>query len=245
VDKQKNKISLVFIATIFGFMIAMQFQTLKKPIERDTRDIWQLREALLQEKETHLKLLGEIRSNEEKLAAYDTKKKQSKEEALKSTLDELKTEAGMTDVTGPGIVLKIKPVYEEIKLGKPLTQVVSPDLLKRLLNELNMDEAKYVSIDGQRIINTTVIRDINSVTKIDGHSINSLPIEVKVVTDSMKTATTLYNRMQVSKSTEEFFIDNLRLIVTAPIKNVMVPAYENPIHIRNMEIVKTEKGGSS
>jgi uncharacterized protein YlxW (UPF0749 family) len=245
VDKQKNKISLVFIATIFGFMIAMQFQTLKKPIERDTRDIWQLREALLQEKETQLKLLEEIRSNEEKLAAYDSKKKQSKEEALKSTLDELKTEAGMTDLTGPGIVLKIKPVYEEIKLGKPLTQVVSPDLLKRLLNELNMDEAKYVSIDGQRVINTTVIRDINSETKIDGHSIKSLPIEVKVVTDSMKTATTLYNRMQVSKSAEEFFIDNLRLSVSAPITNVVVPAYENPIHIRNMEIVKTEKGGSS
>jgi uncharacterized protein YlxW (UPF0749 family) len=245
VDKQKNKVSLVFIAAIIGFMIAIQFQTLKKPVERDTRDIWQLREALLQEKELQSKLLREIWSNDEKLASYDSKKKQSKEDALQNTLSELRVESGMTDVTGPGIVLKIEPVYEEIKLGEPLTQVVSPDLLKRLLNELNMYEAKYVSIDGQRIINTTVIRDINTETKIDGHSIKSLPIEVKVITENMKAAATLFNQMQVSKSAEEFFIDNLRLTVSAPNMKVMVPAYEKPIHIRNMEIVKTEKGGSS
>ncbi len=84
-------------------MIAIQFQTVKKPIERDTRDIWQLREALLKEKELQSNLLTEIRSNEEKLAAYESKRKQSKEQALRDTLQELKTEAGLTDITGPGI----------------------------------------------------------------------------------------------------------------------------------------------
>ncbi|HJV17028.1 MAG TPA: DUF881 domain-containing protein [Bacillales bacterium] len=243
-DKQKNKISLFFIAIIIGFMITIQFLTVKTPAKRDTRDIWQLREAILQEKALQSKLLQEIRSNEEKLAAYDSKKKQSKEAALRNTLDELKIEAGLTDVTGPGIILKIEPVNEEIQLGEPV-KAVSPDLLKRLINELNMYEAKYVSIDGQRIINTTVIRDINTETKIDGHSIKSLPIEVKVVADNMRTAQKLYNQMQVSKSVEEFFIDNLRVTVSAPTNDVIIPAYENQIHIRNMEIVKTEKGGSS
>jgi uncharacterized protein YlxW (UPF0749 family) len=245
VDKKNKKMSLVVIAIVIGFMIAIQFQTIKKPLVRDTRDIWQLREDLLKEKELQSNLLEEIRSNEEKLSAYDSKKKQSKEEALQNTLQELKVESGMTDVIGPGISLKIEPVYEDIKLGEPVTQVISPDLLKRLLNELNMYEAKYVSIDGQRIINTTVIRDINTETKIDGHSIKSLPIEVKVVTDNMKIAQELYNRMQVSKSAEEFFIDNLRLTVSIPNAKIVVPAYENSIHIQNMEMVKANKGGSS
>ncbi|WML46493.1 DUF881 domain-containing protein [Neobacillus sp. PS3-40] len=244
-DKKNKKMSLVVIAIVIGFMIAIQFQTIKKPLVRDTRDIWQLREDLLKEKELQSNLLEEIRSNEEKLSAYDSKKKQSKEEALQNTLQELKVESGMTDVIGPGISLKIEPVYEDIKLGEPVTQVISPDLLKRLLNELNMYEAKYVSIDGQRIINTTVIRDINTETKIDGHSIKSLPIEVKVVTDNMKIAQELYNRMQVSKSAEEFFIDNLRLTVSIPNAKIVVPAYENSIHIQNMEMVKANKGGSS
>jgi uncharacterized protein YlxW (UPF0749 family) len=243
VDKPKRNISFTLIATIVGFMIAIQFQTIKKPVERDTRDIWQLRDALLKEKELQSNLLTEIRSNEEKLSAYESKRKQSKEQALRDTLKELKTEAGLTEVTGPGIILKIEPIYEEITLGDPVTKVISPELLKRLLNELNMYEAKYVSIDGRRIINTTVIRDINSETKIDGHSINSLPIEVKVAVDDMKTAQKLYNRMQVSKATEEFFIEGLKLTVSAPNAAVTVPAYDNPIRIRYMDAVK--EGGSS
>lgn len=240
----KKKIgSFTLVAAIIGFMIAIQFQTVKKPVERDTRDIWQLREDMLKEKELQSNLLKEIRSNEEKLSAYESKRKQSKEQVLRGTLDELKAEAGLTNISGPGIILTIEPVYEEIKLGEPVTTGVSPDLLKRLLNELNMYEAKQVSIDGQRIINTSVIRDINKETKIDGHTVRDLPIEVKVVTDNMDTAEKLYNRMQVSKSAEEFFIDNLRLKVSEPKPDIKVPAYGNPIRIRNME--PTEKGGKS
>jgi uncharacterized protein YlxW (UPF0749 family) len=245
VDKQRKNLSFTLVATVVGFMIAIQFQTVKKPVERDTRDIWQLRDALLKEKEVQSNLLTEIRSNEEKLSAYESKRKQSKEETLRKTLEELKIEAGSTNVTGPGIILKIAPVEEEIQLGVPITKGISPDLLKRLLNELNMYEAKYVSVDGQRIINTTVIRDINSETKIDGHSIKSLPVEVRVVVDNMNTAEKLYNRMQVSKSTEEFFIENLRLTALPPNPNITVPAYENPIRIRYMEPFKVNEGGSS
>jgi uncharacterized protein YlxW (UPF0749 family) len=108
-----------------------------------------------------------------------------------------------------------------------------------------MNEAKYVSIDGQRVINTTVIRDINTDTKIDGHTLKSLPVEVKVIVETRQKAEKLYNRMQGSKSTEEFFIDNLRLTISQPSENITIPAYDNPIHIRYMEPVKETKGGNS
>ncbi|MEH7075045.1 DUF881 domain-containing protein [Neobacillus drentensis] len=242
-DNQKINASFTLIAVLVGFMIAIQFQTVKKPAERDTRDIWQLREALLKEKELQSSLLSEIRSNEEKLAAYESKRKQSKEQTLKDTLEELRIEAGVTEVNVPGIKLKIEPVMEEIKPGAPVNRVVSPELLKRLLNELNMYEAKYIAIDGKRIINTTVIRDINQVTKIDGHAIKSLPIEVIVGVDDNTTAEKLYNRMKVSKSTEEFFIENLRLSISKPNPNVTVPAYDDSIRIRYME--PTKEGGDS
>lgn len=69
-----------------------------------------------------------------------------------------------------------------------------------------MYDAKYISIDGQRIINTTVIRDINNETKIDGHSLKNLPIEIKVAADNSAAAEKLYNRMKASKATEEFLL---------------------------------------
>lgn len=205
-DWHKKNISFIVISAVVGFMIAIQFQTVKKPVERDTRDIWQLREALLKEKELQSSLLTEIRSIEEKLLAYESERKQSKEQALRDTLDELKVEAGMTMAEGPGITLSVEPMIEEFQLGSQIKKVVSPELLKRLLNELNMYDAKYISIDGQRIINTTVIRDINNETKIDGHSLKNLPIEIKVAADNSAAAEKLYNRMKASKATEEFLL---------------------------------------
>jgi uncharacterized protein YlxW (UPF0749 family) len=245
VDKQKKNISFIAISAVIGFMIAIQFQTVKKPIERDTRDQWQLREALLQEKELQSELLSEIRSNEEKLLAYESKQKQSKEQALLDTLQELKSEAGMTKIEGPGLTLRIEPILEGIQVGEPISKAVSPELLKRLLNELNMYDAKYVSVDGQRIINTTVIRDINNETKIDGHALSSLPIEVKVAVNNVTAAEKLHNRMKVSKATEEFFIDNLKLTVSEPNPNITIPAYDNPIRIRYLESMKADEGGDT
>jgi hypothetical protein len=49
--------------------------------------------------------------------------------------------------------------------------------------------------------------------------------------------------MKVSKSTEEFFIENLRLSISKPNPNVTVPAYDNSIRIRYMEPIK--EGGDS
>ncbi|MFJ5713398.1 DUF881 domain-containing protein [Neobacillus sp. NPDC093127] len=242
-DKPKMNVSFTLIAAVVGFMIAIQFQTVKKPNERDTRDVWQLRAALLKEKELQSNLLGEIRSNEEKISAYESERKQSKEQALRDTLQELKMEAGLTEISGPGITLQIEPVIEDIKLGAPVTKVVSPELLKRLLNELNMYEAKYLAIDGQRIINTTVIRDINRETKIDGHTLKSLPIEIKVGVDTINTAEKLSNRMKVSNARDEFFTESLRLTVSEANPVVTIPAYDNPIRIKYMEPIK-EGGGS-
>jgi uncharacterized protein YlxW (UPF0749 family) len=237
-------INFTFIMMVIGFMLAIQFQTVKEPATRDTRGTWQLREDLLKEKELSSKLIQEIRANEEKLQKYETERNQSKEQVLRETLEELKREAGLTEMTGPGIKLTIEPVYEEIMLGKTVS-TVSPELLKRLVNELNMYDALHISIDGQRIINTTVIRDINRETKIDGHSLNKLPIEVLVITENMQTAEKLYNRMKVSKSVEEFFIDDLRVEVSRPEKDITIPAYDNTIRIRFMEAVKPEEGGKS
>ncbi|MDR7076375.1 uncharacterized protein YlxW (UPF0749 family) [Neobacillus niacini] len=244
-DKHKKNISFIAVSVVIGFMIAIQFQTVKEPVERDTRDLWQLREALLQEKELQSELLSEIRSIEETLQAYESKQKQSKEQALLDTIQELKIEAGMTEIQGPGLTLRIEPILEEIQIGLPIASSLSPELLKRLLNELNMYNAKYVSVDKQRIINTTVIRDINNETKIDGHALTNLPIEVKVAVDNIETAEKLYNQMKASKATEEFFIENLKLTISDPNPEITIPAYDNSIQVRYLESLKANEGGNT
>lgn len=240
----KNHLNFTVITMVIGLMVAIQFQTVKEPIVRETRDMWQLREDYLKEKELHSKLIQEIRSNEGKLDQYETKRKQSKEQVLRETLDELKLQVGLTEVTGPGIRLSIEPVVEDIMLGKPVP-TISPDLLKRLINELNMNDALYISIAGQRLINTTVIRDINNVTKVDGYSLKDLPIEIMVITETKELAEKLYKRMQVSESAEDLFrFDSLRVNVMKASNDITIPAYQDTIRVRNMEPVEPVKGGN-
>lgn len=223
-------------------MIAVQLQTVKEPVIRDTRDTWELREALLKEKDLQLQLLNEINSNEEKISKYETERSKSKEQVLRDTLQELKAEAGLTEIKGIGIKLHIKPIAASLLTEQP-PSIVSPELLKKLVNELNMYGAKHIAIDNQRYINSTVIRDINTITKMNGHALSKMPIEIKVIVDDMETAEKLYNRMKVSKSADEFYIDNLQLTVSKAEMEIIIPAYQDPIIIRYMEAVDSSEGG--
>lgn len=242
-DKKRN-FSLIITAVVLGFMLAIQFNSVNEPVVRDTRDQWELRGALLKEKELHSRLLSEIRSNEEKLAKYETEWKQSREQALKETLAELKKDAGLTEITGPGLVMVIEPIFNEFQPGMEQA-FISPELLQRLLNELNMYGAKEISVAGQRVVHTTVIRDINGETKIDGFSLRHFPLEISVVTENEQTAEKLYNRMQVSQSIESFYIDSLKVEILQPQSHIEIPPYGDSIRVRDMEPVKHEKGGNS
>ncbi|MFT8320774.1 MAG: DUF881 domain-containing protein [Bacillus sp. (in: firmicutes)] len=241
----KKLFTMTIITLIIGFMIAVQFRTVKEPELRDTRDSWQLREDMLKEKEMELKLLEEIRSTNDKLEKYKNDQLRSKEQVLQGTIAELKEEIGLIESSGPGLVILIEPVNEEILLGEEPGKITA-DLLRRLINELNMYGAKEIAINEQRLINTTSIRDINNVTKIDGYPLDNHPIKLKIITENMENAEKLYNRMKVSKSADEFFVYNLLLTIKKPAKKIKVPAYQNTIAIRFIKPVKedTEGGGS-
>jgi len=231
------KVSFSFITIIIGFMLAVQFQTIKEPVVRDTRDMWELREDLKKAQQLYSELMTEISKYEEKLVKYDSERNDSKHEILEETLEELKEASGLTEVKGPGIILTVEQAYNDFSMPG---ENISADILRRLINELNSYEAKEISIDGHRVINTTVIREIQRTTKIDSYPIRNLPFEIKVISDDPDK---LYNRMQASNAIEEFFVENLTLIVSKPIDEITIPAYEDVIRIKHMEPMKSEKGG--
>nr|WP_191562701.1 DUF881 domain-containing protein [Metabacillus idriensis] len=224
---------------IFGLMLAIQFQSIKEPAVRDTRDMWQLREALKQEQEIQSNLLLEIRKYEELIDTYENDESQSAEKTLKETLEELKKEAGITKVTGSGITITIEPLFDE-EVAQTEVENIAPDLLKRLLNELNSYGAEHIAISDRRVVNTTVIRDINGQTKMDGYSLNSYPLEIKVISQD---AEKLFNRLNGSTTMDNFAIDNLRLSISEPKDRIVIPPYDDAIRIKKMKPV--EEGGNS
>lgn len=240
----KKLFTMTIITLVIGFMLAVQFQTVKKPKVRDTRDTWELKQALLKEKETELKLLSEIRTANQKVDEYKNDSSQTKEELLQETIDELKDEIGLTEKKSYGIIINVQSVSPDLLMGEEQGSI-SADLLKRLINELNQYGAKEISIAEHRYINTSVIRDINGEIKMDGYPVDGLPLTIKVIAADKNSAEQLYNRMKVSRSADDFFIEDLLLDVKKPQQKITIPAYEDNLRIRYIKPAGNEEGGGS
>ncbi len=99
---------------------------------------------------------------------------------------------------------------ELVQSGFPI-KPISPELLYRLVNEINRFDGLYIEIDGQRIVHTTAIRDINGATTVNGIPISETNVEIKIITESFEKAEKLNNYLNVSSFKDAFYIDNLNL----------------------------------
>lgn len=235
-ELKKTQLIFTFVTLIIGFMIAIQFQSKKEPIIRDTRDIRELREELKIEQERHQQLIKEIEKTTTLINQYEqslASQEENIENVMLGEINKLKEQAGLTEATGEGIILTIEPLVEGEHLGQA-RRTVSPKLLRFLVNELNIYQAKAIAIGNERIVATSAFRDVQGITQVNGRRIPPLPLEVKVLADD---AQKLHNEMIVSESVEIFEIENLK-ITSVPVNELTLPAYNQSVNIRYMEQVK-------
>lgn len=232
----KRRISSRFSIILFviGLMAAVQYNTINEPDSRDTRDVWEIRQELSRQMQLHSELLSEIGTVDETLSKYENASSKSPEQALKETVEGLRSLAGLTEVTGPGIEVSIEPSPEAVALGLNIERV-APDLLIRLINEINRYNGLYVSIDGNRVVNTTAIRDINGATTVNTVPIQTPPFKIKIVSKSMEDTEKLYNHLMSSRILDDFYIDNLSIVVSEPLEALTLEAYEEELEYHHLE----------
>ncbi|MFN7250933.1 MAG: DUF881 domain-containing protein [Anaerobacillus sp.] len=224
-------IIFAIVTTIIGFMVAIQFKTTKEPVVRDTRDILQLRQDLRIEKERQQELNQEI--EKQLLLLNQLQEKEDIEDVMIQALNDLKNRAGLTPESGEGIILEIKPMYSDFGY---VPQTVPPHLLRFLINELNIYQARDIAVGSQRIISTSAIRDVNGVTHVNARRIPNLPLKIKVLAND---AEKLHHEMIVSQSVEYFAIENLSLTST-PINFTTLPGYDQSLRVRYLQPIKEE-----
>lgn len=237
---KKNVISrFTVILFVIGLMTATQFNTLNEPDTRDTRDSWEIRQELAREKQLHSELLSEIGTLDGTLAKYEETMNDSPEQALKETVDELRKAAGLTDVTGPGLQILIEPSQEAVVTGQNIEQV-SPELLIRLVNEINRFSNVDLSIDGNRFMNTSPIRTINGRTAVNGQAIGTPPFEMKIAAGTEENAEKLYNHLMASPILDNFYIDNLSVNLSEPQTEITVEAFDEELELDYLEAAGEE-----
>ncbi|MBU9712426.1 DUF881 domain-containing protein [Evansella tamaricis] len=221
------------VTTIIGFMIAVQFQTTKEPEIRDTRNLLELRQDLTSEKERQAELNLEIEKQMELL--FQLQQTEDVEEVMTNAISELRERAGLTEVSGQGIVIEVTPIFDENYSSGPIRSVPAY-LVRMLINELNINGAKEIAVGNQRIVSTTPIREANGVTLINSSRMAQFPLEIKVISDDPEG---LHHAMMSSRSKEFFAYENLSLEST-PINYVKLPSYDKALRVRYMETVKEE-----
>ncbi len=226
------------ITFLIGFMIAIQFQTTKEPLIRDTRDVRELRKELIAEQEKRQQLNVEIHKAERILAKYNElieNREDGITDVLSEQIAELRKEAGLEEKTGKGLVITISP----LESGQPFgyeRRIPSPEVFRYLVNELNIYGAEDIAVENERIISTSAFRDVNHITYLNSRRLPPPPLEVKVLARDPEI---LQNHMVVSDSVEYFEINGFSLTFEQR-DEITLPAYEQTPRVRYME--KTEEG---
>jgi len=234
-------IRFTIVLLIIGFMLSVQYNTVQNPETRDTRDIWAIRQELSKETETHSELLSEVYVLDQTILKYGNMVSESAEFALKDTVEQLKKDIGLVEHIGPGITIKVEPSLESIALGQPV-EGISPDLLIRLINEINRFKANDIEVDGKRIIYSSPIRDVNGKTTVNNIPVRIAPFTIKIGTSNFEDAQKMYNQLEASTIGDDFYIDNLKLKIGKPEQNITISAYDQAL---NNQFLKEVPEGES
>lgn len=202
-------------------MLAVQYNTVQNPTERNTVDIWEIRQQLSAEQERQSELLTAISSLSETVNKYEDAEFDNPEMLLQETIDSLKASAGILPTSGPGVTLTIEPSQELMNFGYEI-KPISPELLIRLINDLYRYNAQAIEIDNKRISFNTAIRDINGKTTINSEPIEQTNIEINVITATNEQAEKLKNHLLASSFPDEFYIDNLELTIHEAEQNIRI-----------------------
>jgi uncharacterized protein YlxW (UPF0749 family) len=236
----RSRVPVVFtvICVIIGFMLAIQFQTNQNPEVRDTRDANELRVTLQKERERSQFLLSEISKYDQLLYQYETSRNEEDQvtEIMEKELNRIKRLAGFEDMVGKGFVIRIEEKEDDEREDYMFSPLVYDDDLRMIMNELNAYGAKAISINGQRIVATTAIRNVG-----DRILVNTIPIfppyEINVIGDS----SILIPALKLAGLDEYFVIVN-HSVHFEPKAMIRVPAFDQRIQPYFLEPVKEENG---
>lgn len=202
-------------------MLAVQYNTIQNPAERNTVDVWEIRQQLFAEQEQHSELLRAISQLTETVNKYEDAEFDNPEILLQQTVDQLKERAGILPAEGPGLTLSVGSSPELMGLGYEI-KPVSPELLIRLINDLNRYNARAIEVDGKRLSYNSAIRDINGKTTINSEPIQNTDIEINIITFTHEQAEKMKNHLLASTFQNEFYIDNLVLTIHEAEQNIQI-----------------------
>lgn len=185
---KKEKVSVALICMILGMILTWQLKStyINSKIDKTTSTrIEVLKDELIANKNLNEGLRARNEELVNQLKEYENDKGNYSiyEKNLKMELDRARMLAGLVDVCGKGII---------IKLSNTEYGIVEQDDILKLLNELKASDVQALAVNGERIIATSEVREAGGYIVINGKQFLS-PFEIKAIApqDKIENALTM------------------------------------------------------
>ena len=167
--------SIVLVFMVIGFLMAMQARQEKDVAATVPKQrIEELSVRLVQMEEERNALKNQLQSIEK-----DT----SNVAAGRELNEDLKLQAGLLPLEGTGLIIKMDDSTREAKSGEnPNLYLIHDDDLLKVINELRAAGAEAISINGQRLIETSEIRCAGPTLSVNNVR-SSAPYEIHAIGD--------------------------------------------------------------
>jgi len=152
---------------------------------------------------------------------------------LNNELNKYKLFAGMTKVQGPGLLITIDNPPTDDSFASDVNINTDYSIFLQILNELNSAGAEAISINEQRIVNTTEVRLAGSHINVNTIPLSS-PFIIKVIGNSTTLEGAINQRFGVVSSIR----DKGYYVEVKEIDNLELPAYNGSVNFKYSTIVK-------
>ena len=183
-------VTLSIVCFLLTMIIFMQFKVAKQTqeINLDTMQEAELRQQLASWKTKYEETKKKTEEIQNTLETYkeESSSDSKTQEALEKELATLEQALGKTDVEGEGIIISLREKQaNELSEDETITPISANDLIY-IVNSLKDAGAEAISINGERIINTTDIVDIGEYVniKINSNYIRTNIYEIKAIGNS-------------------------------------------------------------
>ena len=230
----KFQIAIAIVCIVLGLMVSIQFRTVKQGVgpvsEYRARE---LATQLKKLKDENAKLLNAKNEYEAKIKEYEDTASQGSVSAkiLKEELDKARILAGTEDVEGQGITVIVDDLKFSEKVNYPL---ISYSMLLELLNELNAAGAEAVSVNDQRIISTSEIRQVGGIHI----NINTVSYAPPFVFKAIGDPKTLEAALRLREGIVERFETSGVAVTITQEQLVKIPKYNGVIEKKYAKVVK-------
>ena len=193
-------VSLTVICFLFGGLLAAQLRAMQQVRENQVKE----KEGLVEAKERMGQLQVDVAQATKARKDLEVRLKRlqaasanglsaAQAKQLNSQIKELQQIAGLTPVSGPGVVIVLKDNPAAADAGDPspfLPGIVHDFDLLQVVNELRAAQADAIAINGRRITGYTPIRCVGPVIYINGEG-EPPPFRIEAIGNADKLMTAL------------------------------------------------------